>query len=55
MQKLPINNFECNKDTFQFNEAFIKDYNEVSDEEYFFEVDAQYTEKLHKLQNDLSF
>ena len=40
-QKLPVNNFEWIKDTFQFNEDFIKkDYNEESDEGYFFEVDV---------------
>ena len=30
-QKLPVNNFEWIKDTFQFNEDFIKNYNEKSD------------------------
>ena len=54
-QKLPVNNFEWIKDTSQFNEDFIKNYNEESDEGYFFEVDAQYPEKLHELHNDLPF
>ena len=27
-QKLPVNNFEWMKDTFQFDEDFIKNYNE---------------------------
>ena len=31
-QKLPVNNFECIKDTSHFNEDFIKNYNEESDE-----------------------
>ena len=31
-QKLPVNNFEWAEDTFQFNEGFIKNYNEQSDE-----------------------
>ena len=35
-QKLPVNNFEWIKDTSQFNEDFIKNYNEESDEEYLF-------------------
>ena len=39
-QKLPVDNFEWIKDTSQFNEDFIKDYNEESDEGYFFEVDV---------------
>ena len=54
-QKLPINNFEWIKDASQFNEDFIKFYNEESDEEYFLEVDVQYLEKLHELYNDLPF
>ena len=40
LQELPVNNFEWIKDTFQFKEDFIKDYNEESDEGYFFEVDV---------------
>ena len=54
-QKLPVNNFEWIKDTSQFNEDFIKNYNEESDEGYFLEVDVQYPEKLHELHNDLLF
>ena len=50
-QKLPINNFERNNDTSQFNKYFIKSYNEESDEGYFLEVDVQYPEKLHELHN----
>ena len=54
-QQLPVNNFEWIKDTSQFNEDFIKNYNEESDEGYFFEVDVQYLEKLHELPDDLPF
>ena len=54
-QKLPVNNFEWIKDTSQFNEDFIKIYNEESDEGYFLQVDVQYSKKLHKLHNDLPF
>ena len=50
--KLPINNFEWMKDTFQFND-FIKNYNWESDQEYFLEIDAQYLEMLFELHNDL--
>ena len=39
-QKLPINNFEWIKDTSQFNEAFIKNYESGSDEVCVFEVDV---------------
>ena len=41
-QKLPVNNFEWIKDTSQFNEDFIKTYNDIP-----------YLEKLHELHNDL--
>ena len=54
-EKLPVNNFEWIEDNSQFNEDFIKNYNEESDEEYFLEVDFQYPEKLHELHNDLPF
>ena len=54
-QKLPVNNFEWIKDTFQFNEDFTKNYNEESDEGYFLEVDVQYLDKLHEPHNDLPF
>ena len=54
-QKLPVNNFEWIKDTSQFNEDFIKSYNEESDEGYFLEVAVHYPEKLHELHNNLPF
>ena len=55
LQKLSANDFEWIEDTFQFNEDFIKNYNEESDEGYFLEVDVQYPEKLYELHNDLPF
>ena len=45
LQKLPVNTSEWIKDTFQFNESFIKNNNEESDEGYFLEFDVQYLEK----------
>ena len=54
-QKLPVNNFEWIKDISQFNEDFIKKYNQESHKGYSLEVDVQYLEKLHKLHNDLPF
>ena len=54
-QKLLVNNFEWIKDTFQFNEDFIKNYNEESNEECFLEVDALYSEKLCEFHSDLLF
>ena len=47
-QKLPVNSFEWIKDSSQFNESFIKNYNEESDEGYFLEVDVQYFENFMK-------
>ena len=55
LQKLPVNNFEWIEDTSQFNEDFVKNYNEENDEGYFLKVDVQYLEKLHDLQNGLPF
>ena len=45
-QNYPVNNFEWNKDTSQFNKDFIKKYNEESDEGYFLQVDVKYLEKI---------
>ena len=39
-QKHRVNKFEWTEDICQFNEDFIKNYNEKSDEEFFFEVDV---------------
>ena len=54
-QKLPVNNSEWIKDTSQFNEYFIKNCNEESDEAYFLENNVRFLEKLNELHNDLSF
>ena len=54
LQKLPINNFEWIEDT-QFNDDFIKNYNEESDEGYFLEVDLHNLKTLHELHNYLTF
>ena len=54
-QKFPVNNFEWIEDTSQFYEDFIKNYNKESNEWYFPQLDVQYLEKSHELQNDLPF
>ena len=54
-QKIPVNNFEWIEDISQFNEDFIKNYDEESNEGYFLKVDVQYPEKLHELHKDLPF
>ena len=38
LQKLSVNNFEWIEDTFQFNEDFIRDYNEKCGEGYFLDL-----------------
>ena len=55
LQKLPVNNFEWMEDTSEFNEDFIKHYNEESCAGSFLEVDTQYLEILHELHNVLPF
>ena len=40
-ENLPVNKFEQIEETSQFNEDFIKNCSEESDEEYFPEVDVQ--------------
>ena len=55
LQKFLVNNFEQFKNTSQFNEDFMKNYNQESDKGYFFEVDVQYLQKLNNLHNDLTF
>ena len=54
-QELPIDGFRCVKNISQFNEDFIENNNENSNEGYFLEVDIQYPEKLYDLHNDLPF
>ena len=54
-QKLPINGFRWVKNRSQFNEDFIKSYNEDGDEGYFLETDVQCPEEFDKLHNDSPF
>ena len=49
LQRLPVNDFKWIEETSQFNEDFIKNYNEENDQGYFLEVDVQYPEQLHEL------
>ena len=43
------------RDTSQFNEELLKNYNETSDEGYFLQNDVQYPQKMHDLHNDLPY
>ena len=55
-RKLPVNGFMWYNDHLSdFNEEFIKDYNENSDEGYFLEVDIEYTKQLWSSHKDLPF
>ena len=54
-QKLQFDGFKWVKETSQFNENFIKIYSEDSIMRYFFQVDVQYPEVLHEIDNDFPF
>ena len=54
-QKLPVNGFKCVKTLSEFNEIFIRNYDENSDKGYFLEVDIGYPKELFNLHKDLPF
>ena len=54
-QKLPVNGFMWYNYLSEFNEDFIKNYNENSDVGYFLEVDVEYPKKLFSSDKDLPF
>ena len=54
-QKLPVYGFEWVNDLSEFNEDFIKNYDENGDVGYFLEVDIEYPKKLFDLHKDLPF
>ena len=51
-EKIPLNNFKWieKDDISNFNENFIKNYDENSDEGYIFEADVEYSKNLHAKQ-----
>ena len=53
--KFPLDDFKWVENKCQFNEDFIENYNEDSDEGFFLEVDVQYPKILHELHYDLQF
>ena len=55
LQNLLADVFEWVEETSQFNEDFIKNYEEDSDIGCFLEIDTQYQEKLLDHHNDLPF
>ena len=54
-QKLPANGFKWVEKLSQFNEKFIKNYNEDSNIGYILEVDVECLKKLLNFYKDLSF
>ena len=52
---LPTNGFKWVEDLSQFNESFIKTYDENSDIGYFLEIDNDYPKRLFNLHKDLLF
>ena len=54
-QKLSVDGFKQKENMLKFNEDFMKNYDEDSDEGYTFEVDVEYTKNLHDLHSDLPF
>ena len=54
-QKRPVNGFKWVEGLSQFNEDFIKGYNENSDRGYFLEVDVEYLKNVFNLHKDLPF
>ena len=54
-QKLLANDFKWVEKTSLFNQDFIKNQNQESDEGYFLEVDVSYPEKLRDLLNYIPF
>ena len=52
-QKIPLNGFEWVEELSQFNENFITNYDENSNEGYFLDVDVEYPKKLFNRHSDL--
>ena len=54
-QKLPVNGFEWVVELSEFDECFIKNYDENSDKGYIFVVDVEYPKNLFSLHKDFLF
>ena len=54
-QKLPVVGFKWKKKTFEFNENFIKDYDENSEKGCILEEEIDYPKDLYDLYSDLPF
>ena len=56
-RKLPFGDFKWLRkdDISKFNDVFIKEYYEISDIGYIFEVDVEYPKHIRMLHSDLLF
>ena len=54
-QKLNVDSFKTDGNTFEFSKDFTENYNKNTDGGYFLEIKLQYPEQLHELHNDLPF
>ena len=54
-QKLPANGFEWEEELSEFDECFMKNYDENSDKGYIFEVDIEYPRNLFNFYKDFPF
>ena len=54
-QRLPVNGFEWMEQLSEFDERFIKDYDENNDKGYILEVDVEYSKHLFNIRSDLPF
>ena len=54
-QRLPVNGSECMEQLFEFDERFLKNYDENSDKVYILEVEVEYPKNLFNLHCDLQF
>ena len=54
-EKLPVNGLKWVEDLSQFNEDFIKNYDETSNKGYFVEVDIEHPKNLFNSHKDLSY
>ena len=54
-QQFPVNDLKWVEDISEFDESFVKCYNEERDEGYFIEVGVDYLENLNYIHYDLPF
>ena len=54
-QKFPVDDFKWKENISNFNEDFIKNYDEYHNKGYILKVDVEYLKNLHDLHSDLPF